>query len=563
MSITVYRNARAIAAADPATEDLAGAPASPAYVEAFAVQDGRFLAVGTERDVNERAAAAGEAATGGTINVDLAGATVIPGIVDSHSHLRMFGESLGYQDLSDCDSLEEIQARMRQAVLAQPGAARIIGKGWLFSAIDGGAPRTDMLDGFSPETPIYLHANDFHSAWLNSAALREVGIDRHTPDPVGGTIGRDAAGEATGMIFEGAYHEFGLRKLAEFKGQQEHIADLRAAFAAYAASGVTAAMDMSFGEADLAALDQILAEQEGGSQGELPLRVRGYWLVPPTEDHAVHAQHVQRAAELAKSRNTPWFSIVGVKFVVDGVIDACTAAMIEPFANGALPEPIWSQEFLTPAVIEADRAGLSIALHAIGDEASEIALNALEAAVESNGEIPRRHRLEHLETVTPENIQRLVRLGVVASMQPVHSDPAVQENWRKMLGDHRIERGYPLAEFQTAGAKLALSTDAPTASHLPFPNLYTAVTRKSPGHAELAANFPEMAISAERALTYATYGGAYSCGAEAEFGSIKAGMLADFTVLDRDPLTVSAEELLQTSVLMTVVGGVVSFQPVS
>ncbi|MCB8808909.1 amidohydrolase family protein, partial [Escherichia coli] len=106
--------------------------------------------------------------------------------------------------------------------------------------------------------------------------------------------------------------------------------------------------------------------------------------------------------------------------------------------------------------------------------ASRIALDALESAVRSNGDIPRRHRLEHLETVTPENIERLVRLGVVASMQPVHADPAIQENWRKMLGDHRIERGYPLAEIERAGARVALSTDAPTASHRPFDNLYTA-----------------------------------------------------------------------------------------
>lgn len=540
MNPTVYRNAKV----------LTGNPADPdRHPEAFAVQDGRFRSVGSLAEVRQSIAEAPD-----PMEVDLDGAVVIPGIVDSHSHLRQFGESLGHLELSGCDSLAGIQDAVRAAIAEAPERPRIIGKGWLFSAVPDGSPTAAMLDPVSGQTPVYLFANDFHSAWLNNAALLESGIDRETPDPVGGEIARDPAGAASGMLWENAFLELCLGSLERFKTTPGNAEDLRAAFSAYAASGVTAAMDMSLAEADLEALDMLLAEQDG----VLPLRVRGYWLVTPAEDHAAHAAQIRRAAELAANRKSPYFSVVGVKFIVDGVIDSCTAAMVEPFANGALPEAIWRAEYLSPAVVEADRAGLSIALHAIGDDASRIALDALESAVRSNGDIPRRHRLEHLETVTPENIERLVRLGVVASMQPVHADPAIQENWRKMLGDHRVERGYPLAEIERAGARVALSTDAPTASHRPFDNLYTAITRKSPGHPELPANLPGMVISASRALAYASYGGAYSCGEESEFGSIEAGKFADFTVLDRDPTAVPPEELLGIRVLLTVVGGMVS-----
>lgn len=542
MSTTVYRNAKV----------RTGNPTAPGqYQEAFAVRDGRFLSVGTLTEVLHGLDESNE-----TMEVDLNGAVVIPGIVDSHSHLRKFGESLRHVELAGCGSLPEIQEAVRAAIAAEPSRPRIIGKSWLFSAIPGCRPTAAMLDQVSGDNPVYLFANDFHSAWLNSAALRETGIDQSTPNPVGGEIARNSDGIASGMLWGNAFLKLCLSALERFKTTAGNANDLSAAFSAYAAAGVTAAIDMSFAESDLEAMEIQLAEPDG----VLPLRVRGYWLISAAEDHEAHAQQIQRAAELAAAKNSPYFSVVGVKFIVDGVIDSCTAAMAEPYANGARPEAIWSAEYLSPAVVEADRAGLSIALHAIGDDASRIALDALESADHRNGDIPRRHRLEHLETVTPENIERLVRLGVVASMQPVHADPAIQENWRNMLGDHRIERGYPLAEIELAGARVALSTDAPTASHRPFDNLYTAITRKSPGHPDLPANLPEMVISARQALAYASYGGAYSCGEESDFGSIEAGKYADFSVLDRDPTAVTPEELLHTTVLLTVVGGLASYR---
>ena len=157
--------------------------------------------------------------------------------------------------------------------------------------------------------------------------------------------------------------------------------------------------------------------------------------------------------------------MAGIKLVLDGVIDACTAAMRHPYADGSNAGPIWPLERLRPVVAAADAAGLQVAMHAIGDLASDVALDALEHAHRVNGDRPRRHRIEHLEYAAPETARRMAALGVTASMQPVHADPAIWANWAAMLGDERADRGFAWTEFREAGALLAFSTDAPTAPH--------------------------------------------------------------------------------------------------
>ena len=176
-------------------------------------------------------------------------------------------------------------------------------------------------------------------------------------------------------------------------------------------------------------------------------------------------------------------------------------------------------------------------MHAIGDEASEIGLTALEYAIAANGDIPRRHRMEHLESITRDNVERLARLGIIASMQPVHADPAIQENWQAMLGDYRVNRAYPWPEFTEAGAVLALGSDAPTAPHPPLPNMFIATTRESAIDPSLAPNLPGYALPLADALAHATRDAAYSCRWEDVTGQLVADKAADFVVLERDPFT--------------------------
>jgi predicted amidohydrolase YtcJ len=282
--------------------------------------------------------------------------------------------------------------------------------------------------------------------------------------------------------------------------------------------------------------------------------VLAHWFIANTGDDAQNLAQVARAVELA-GEHRPWLKVAGIKLVLDGVIDACTAAMRHPYADGSNAEPIWPLGRLQPVVAAADAAGLQVAMHAIGDLASDVALDALEHAHAVNGEQPRRHRIEHLEYAAPETAGRMAALGVTASMQPVHADPAIWPNWAAMLGDERADRGFAWTEFREAGALLAFSTDAPTAPHEALPNLYIAVTRRSALDGSYPANHPEYAIPLADAIAHATRDAAASCREEHERGRIAPGLAADFAVLDRDPFTEGAEVLLEARVVRTVVAG--------
>jgi predicted amidohydrolase YtcJ len=529
---TVYRGARVVP----------GDGSPPA--EALVVRGDRLLHVGTEAEARVVAGSTAEV-------VDLGGGLVVPGFVDAHTHVLMTGDALTRAHLRDAADLGEIQRRVRSWAEENPDAPRVLGQGWLFSAVPDGRPTREMLDEVCPDRPVYLDANDYHSVWLNSRALAEVGITRDTPDPVGGRIARDPdTGEPTGHVDETAMQELVWPFLAGSRTDADRDRHLDAALSAYAAAGITGVVDMAVDGHGLAAMAR------AHDAGRLPVRIVGHWFMERAGDHLAQ---VAEAARLAEEHRSPWLRMTGVKFVVDGVIDGCTAALKAPYSNGALPEPIWDLDTLAPAVAAADAAGLQIAVHAIGDEAIRIALDALELAVERNGPRPRRHRIEHLEYTDAADVPRLARLGITASMQPVHADPAVQENWRAMLGDSRVERGYPWPEFTDSGARLAFGTDAPTAPHFPLRNLYIAATRRSALDPSLPPNVPRFALPLADALRHATYDAAWSCCAEQERGVLSAGRLADFAVIDRDPLAEGVDSLLEARVVRTVAGGTTTY----
>ncbi len=524
--------------------------------EAFAVEGGRFVAVGSETEVRA------ELERRGVTKVEshsLGGRFVLPGIVDSHTHLAMFGEALGKVQLRDCRTLAEIQERLLTAREANPEAKRILGVSWLFDAVGEVHPTRQMIDEVIADIPVYLDANDLHSAWVNTAALEEMGIDAETPDPIGGEIARDADGHATGMLYETACTQYVWGFLGAQTTSEETIAHLETAFAGYLADGVTSVTDMALEAGSVAGLRAILARD-----GRLPFPVTGHWLIEPSgdtaQDLAVVAEAVRLREELERSGEAEWFRIAGMKFIMDGVIDACTAAMRAPYANGTNAEPIWHYEPACPVAEAADAAGLQLAMHAIGDRASEIALDVIEHCIEQNGERPRRHRLEHLESVTEETIERMGRLGVTASMQPVHCDPAVMPNWKAVLGDERQELGFPWHWLRKHGLHYALGTDAPTAPHYPLPNLYISLTGKSSLDPSLDAYHPERAFDPADALVAFTRGGAYAGEFEQSRGSITPGLQANFAVLDVNPLTADPERLLGSTVLATYVQGVLAFE---
>ncbi|WP_371029654.1 amidohydrolase [Pseudoclavibacter sp. JSM 162008] len=544
MTTTLYLNGRVFqgtASADPMDDVDASA---------FVVRDGAFAFVGDEADARAFAAEP-------DVTVDLGGQLVLPGITDAHTHLVMMGEALGQVGLTDARDLAEVQRLLAEARAADPDARVLRGRGWLFDSIPGGAPTAAMIDEVVADVPVYLDANDYHSCWVNSAALRELGITRETPDPSGGRIERDADGEPNGMLYETAAVEYAWVQRDLAMTDADRDAAVERVLAAYSEAGVTGVVDMALNEVALDALQRAADRREG----QLPLRVAAHWLVSNADDDVANLEQVERARALAEQHTSPWLRVVGIKLILDGTIDACTAAMSQPYSDGSNADAIWPVERLFPVVAASDAAGLQVAMHAIGDAASTMALDALEHAFEANGAIERRHRIEHLEYAAPGTAERMADLGITASMQPVHADPAILDNWIAQLDDDRVERGFAWHEYEDAQATLAFSTDAPTAPYGPLANLYVAATRES----ALDPSFPAAQILGrtvpiERAIVHATRDAAASVGDADWRGEIREGLAADFFVVDTDVLSEPAASLLTARTVLTVVAGRVTFE---
>lgn len=539
---TVYRN----------TTVFTGSAADP-LAEAFAVAEGRVLAVGGLDAVRS---AAGEVAT----EVDLGGTFSMPGINEGHAHLSMLGEAIDKVQLRDCTSLEEIQQRLLEARAANPEATQLLGVSWMFEALGAPRPTREMIDAVVSDIPVLLDSNDLHSVWVNTAALEAMGIDRDTPNPVGGEVVRDEHGDATGFLLETAGIQYAWNYLASTRSDEDLDRFMENAFRVYLETGVTSATDMALDDAQLDALARKLERD-----GHLPFPITAHWLLDAsgdTETDLAQVAHVaQRRDEIHARFGDRWLRIAGVKFILDGVIDACTAAMRAPYANGAMPGPIWTREAALPVALAADAAGLQLAMHAIGDAASEIAADLVEACIRENGaDAARRPRIEHLESVGLDTIERMAQLGITASMQPVHCDPAIMANWIAVLGDERAEAGFPWHLFREAGVTLALGTDAPTAPHEAAHNLFIAMTAKSVLDPALEAYHPERVFTPSDALEAMTLAPAFAGKYDAEIGRIAPGFRANITVLAVNPLEDPAEALLGTDVQLVLVDGEVAYQ---
>lgn len=508
-------------------------------VEAVATDGPRILAVGSREDVCR---AAGDRAE--LVECD---GLVLPGFVDSHVHLHMHGEAALRADLVHAKSWEDIRDGLRRWAQENPQAPRILGRSWLHEMLPGRRPTRQLLDEVSADRPCYLDSADYHSVWVNTAALREMGIDASTPDPPGGHIHRDADGRPSGLLDETAVTTIVWPFLARTRTDADRDRHLRKAVADFHAAGVTTVVDMAVDEHAWASFQRVQAA--GGPQ----LRIGAHWLVDRSRTPEEQRSQVHRAAETARGAD-PLLRSRGIKIIVDGVIDGCTAALTEPYVTGDHPGPIWDHDALVPVIRQAHEAGLAVAMHAIGDLAVTTALDALETVL-GPSPAPHRHRIEHLEYTTPGTAQRCADLGVVVSMQPVHSDPYILPTWRKVLGPERAARGFAWPEYLEAGCTLALGTDTPTAPHHALPNLWIATTRRSAFDPALPPNNAAYALPVDTALEHSTRAGAYACGHEQEFGVLAPGMAADLVVLDRNPLKEGPEALLDGRVLRTVSGG--------
>jgi predicted amidohydrolase YtcJ len=463
----------------------------------------------------------------GATVTDLNGLHVLPGFIDAHMHFLLLGQSLHKVNLNGSKDLAEIRSRIAKYARENPHKERILCLGWMHSMTDGEA-KAKLLDDLDPR-PIYIDSKDLHSVWCNSAALQEMGV-HDMQDPAGGTIERDAEGIPSGLLSEACVLLTVWPFLAKVLPLEDKMAAFRVAIKAYHEVGCTGCVDMAMDENAWEAL-VALRDAEGGS---LPLRIAAHWCILPGDGEAHRLEQVERAIELSRKFNketSPDLKIAGIKVICDGVVDACTAALSQPYTtNGHFEGPIWIPEMLDPVVKKAAEAGLQCALHAIGDQAVHNAVDVLE----KHGKPGQRHRIEHLEVTAPEDAKRLGKAGITASIQPVHSDPAILRAWPKLLGPERVKRAFAYSEFADEGAALAIGSDSPTAPHVPLSNLYVATTRKSArepmtGDAPVNGSFR---LELGQAVNAATSGAAYSFFAEERIGSLEVGKLADFCVVD-------------------------------
>ncbi|TGN65756.1 amidohydrolase [Nocardioides eburneiflavus] len=512
------------------------------WAEAMVVAAGRLLYVGDDRTARRIAGATAQ-------EHRVEGKLVLPGFVDAHAHIVSTGEVSEQIDLSRAADLAEVHRRIKVWADAHPGEPRIRAHSWEPASILGERPTRQMLDAVVADRPVYVQTYDFHSIWLNSAAIAEVGLNSDTTDTVGGKVWRDENGLPTGYVDETAMHAYVWPFLEDLQTDADLDRHLASALRGYRNVGVTAAVDMGLHERDLAAMAR--AEQAG----ELTARIVAHWRIAPSGRTGEDLAEVAHAAELASRHHTDRLRVTGIKLMLDGTVDGCTAALGVPYVDGTNADPIWDTAALCAVVTAADAAGLQVAMHAIGDEAIRQAITAVESAVEANGPLDRRHRIEHLEVVENADIQRLAALGLTASMQPVHADPAIQENWRAMLGDDRVDRGFPWSEMTDAGAPLAFGTDSPTAPYPPLRNMFIAATRRSAFDPTLTPNVEKFALPLADAIGHATRDAAWACRAEDQFGALAPGRLADFVVVDRDVFEEAPESLLEAGVVSTVVGG--------
>lgn len=510
-------------------------PTCPEFKGCIVVEEGKITHLGHESDDVPQVAR-----QNGAEVVDLEHRMVIPGFIDGHTHLMFLGLSLTKLDLSGCKSLTQIRTAISDYAKTNPNLPRLLCRGWHQPSTDGLA-LASMLDDLDPRS-IFIESLDLHSTWCNTAALSELPIEE-IKQVCGHHISCDEDGNPTGLLAENAQTGYIWPHLVRSCAAADKQSALELAFQSLVEAGYTGAIDMAMDDDAWEALAD-LRRTKG-----LPLHIAAHWFIPFESSTDKLMQHVDQAIE----RHHTWhpevsrdFCVVGIKLVSDGVVDGCTAALSRPYPGQKdMVMPIWPAESIDLVVKRAAAAGLQVAVHAIGDRAITQAINSIAQVGDSRA----RHRIEHLELPTEEDVQRLGQLGITASIQPVHSDPDMVRKYESLIGPELWKRAFPYREFADVKTCLAIGTDAPTARHLPLPNLYNATTRRSATDPSLKTQTqPHNALSLDQAIIAATRGAAYSRFAENWVGSLEKGKQADFVVLD---VEWTADTLLSGKVVQT------------
>jgi predicted amidohydrolase YtcJ len=513
--------------------------------EAIAVWRERILHVGSDAEVR---ALVGPS----TRVIDLHGRRVVPGFNDSHVHLLMGGTAVSRVALKDAVDEAEFGRRLREFDAKLPRGRWILGGNWDHDRAFGSKlPTAGLVDRYVSDRPVFIRRYDGHMALANSKALQLAKITAATTDPPGGVIVRLEDGKTpSGILRDNA---MALLDRIVPTGSEEEIAEaVQAALAEARSLGVTTLQDMD-GADPVSRRQFFRVLQQLARTGALTARVDVRWPIASAEELTEPG--------FESGFGGDWLRVGGVKGFMDGSLGSSTAKMFEPYLN----EPGSTGVFVTPRgrmlerIGKADRGGLSVGIHAIGDEANAVLLDLYAEVAKQNGPRDRRFRIEHAQHLRPVDYPRFREIGVVASMQPYH---VIDDGrWAEgRIGAKRCSSSYAYRSLLDAGARLAFGTDWPVAPLDPLAGLDAAVNRRTLGTTGGEGWFPEQKITIAEALTAYTLGSAYAAFQENDRGTLQAGKLADLAVLSRDVLApTERDHLAETRVELTIVGGKVVF----
>jgi predicted amidohydrolase YtcJ len=513
--------------------------------EAVAVWHGRILAVGSSEEVRSLAGPQ-------TRVIDLKGRRVVPGFYDSHIHLLGSGQRLGQVALKDAPNEEEFGRRLREFDQKLPRDRWLLGGDWDHDrAFNGRLPSAELLDKYVPDRPVFLRRYDGHMGVVNSRVLHMANITASTVDPSGGVVYRKPGSkEPTGVLRDNAMGLLG--GLIPSPSADEIAEAVRAALAEARKEGVTSVQDMD--GSDTRTRRQLFRlYQQLARSGQLTLRIDLRW--PLSEWN----QLAQLGAETGLGDE--WVKIGGLKGFADGSLGSSTAKMFDPYLN----EPGSTGIFVTPLnkmreyVLAADQAGLSIAVHAIGDRANAEMLDIFAEAAKQNSAREHRFRLEHAQHIRPQDIPRFREIGVVASMQPYH---VIDDGrWAEgRIGPARCATSWAYRSLLDAGTKVAFGSDWSVAPLSSLLGIDAAVNRRTLDNKHPEGWFPQQKVTVAEAIEAYTLTSAYAAFEEKDKGSLEPGKLADLVVLSRDILAdAQRDHIAATEVVLTMVGGKVVY----
>lgn len=500
--------------------------------------DGRVLAIGKLADLQAKA--------GDARHVDAGGQVLMPGLIDAHGHVLSLGEARRSLQLRDTPDLAAALAAIQAHARARPEAAWITGGGWNQAAWKlGRFPTATELDSAESERPVWLSRVDGHAGWANHRALQLAGVTRDTPDPSGGRIERDAAGEPSGVLVDAAMDLVERQVPAETPA--ELAANLDTAEHELLSLGLTSVHDAGI----TAAADELLRQR--AAAGLLKIRLYG---MARGSDAAFMAR--LRASGPLLDSGDGHYTLRAVKLFADGALGSRGAALLAPYSDAPATRGLLfhADAELQALMRDAARAGFQVNVHAIGDAANRQALAGFERLAREMGarSTALRHRIEHAQVIALADIPRFARSQVIASVQPTHatSDMNMAED---RVGPQRIQGAYAWQRLLQSGARLACGSDFPVEEPSPWAGLYAALTREDANGQPVGGWYRMQALSPVQALDCFTRGAAYAGHAEQDLGSLTPGHRADFILVDRDPLTSSPAALLKTRVLQTWVGG--------